>query len=73
MSERMLERMPEIMLAKDVRRYVRKECQKERHNRPLEEISEDMSEKDVRRYARRNVTKNVFIERSLLNSRCLGA
>ena len=35
-------------------------------------MSEDMSEKDVRKYARRNVTKNVFIERPLLNSRRLG-
>ena len=33
------------------------------------EMSEDMSEKDVRRY----VTKNVSIERPLLNSRRLGA
>ena len=53
--------MPEIMLAKDVRRYViryvRKECQKECQNRLSEEMSEDMSEKDVRRYVRKGCQK----------------
>ena len=38
-----------------------------------ENMLKDMSEKDVRRYVRRNVTKNVSIERSLLNSRLVGA
>ena len=45
--------MPEIMSAKDVIRYVRKECQKECQNR----LPEEMSEKDVRRYVRKGCQK----------------
>ena len=52
MSEDMLERMPEIMSEKDVRRYViryvRIECQKGCQNR----LSEEMSEKDIREFVR---------------------
>ena len=53
MSEDMSERMPEIMSAKDVRRYgiryVRKECQKGCQNR--------LSERDVRRYVGKGCQK----------------
>ena len=57
MSEDMSERMPEIMSAKDVRRYVIRYVRKECQNRLSEEMSEDMSEKDVRRYVRKGCQK----------------
>ena len=38
-----------------------------------EKMPKDILEKDGRRYVRRNITKNVFIKRTLLNSNPLGA
>ena len=55
------------MSEKKARKNVRIGCQKICQKR----ISENMPEKDIRRYGRINITKNIFIEWSLLNSRRL--
>ena len=72
-QKRMSEDMSEDMSEKNVRKNVRIGFQKRWQKICQKRMSEDMPEKDVRRYVRRDVTKNVSIERSLLNSRRLGA
>ena len=52
-SERMLEKMSEIISKKDVQKYIRKECQEKYQNK----LSEDISEKDVKKYIRKGCQK----------------
>ena len=65
----MLERMPEDILEKDIKKYIGKGYQKIYQARMLEdapermsiEMSEHMSDKNVKRYVRGSVNRNIRI------------